>query len=258
MTNFAARAATALMTLPFSLGMCTSLSGPTDENFLHRFNALKDQSHIEVSSTGGSPVYAFEVGKQMDRVGTTLSVNDLCLSACAEYVLPFAKSVEVEETALIGFHGNDFISEWIRNTYHPSQDPMCGQDRLEYSRELFYRKGYNSEFWREIAKRLRIADSEASMRGDCASVAIYSEIDMWFPTAAQMKELFGLDLGARLCADSESCWRRKMTRVINPGKSFVVGDDIYTMVSRGTIVHQPNFRSRRSILLPDSKSMDNS
>lgn len=63
-------------------------------------------SPLLVKSSGGDASAAIEAAAVMALLQTRLIIRGQCLSACANYWLPAAVSVLVEEGSVIGFHGD--------------------------------------------------------------------------------------------------------------------------------------------------------
>ena len=61
---------------------------------------------LVVKSTGGAVNAAIDVARTMLRHRTRLIIRGECLSSCANYWLPVARFVEVEEGGVILFHGD--------------------------------------------------------------------------------------------------------------------------------------------------------
>lgn len=80
-------------------------------------------SPLLVKSSGGEVNAAVEAAAVMALLQTRLIVRGQCLSSCANYWLPAAASVDVEEGSVIGFHGD------ARTTFrHDPLPPSLGSE----------------------------------------------------------------------------------------------------------------------------------
>lgn len=80
-------------------------------------------SALLVKSSGGDVNAAVEAATVMALLRTRLIIRGQCLSSCANYWLPAAASVDVEEGSVIGFHGD------ARTTFgHDPLPPSLGAE----------------------------------------------------------------------------------------------------------------------------------
>ena len=88
-----------------------SISGPIGDPFLHYVRPLPPDSTVVMNSLGGSAEVGMDVAAFIQHNRIRVRIEEFCLSACAEYILPAAESVELGPQAIIGFHGGDFLFE---------------------------------------------------------------------------------------------------------------------------------------------------
>ncbi|WP_260258665.1 hypothetical protein [Vibrio intestinalis] len=65
-------------------------------------NAIKK---LKITSTGGEMAVGMEFGYFVKENDLDVEVSEVCFSACANYILPAAKSVVINTNSLIGWHG---------------------------------------------------------------------------------------------------------------------------------------------------------
>lgn len=228
-------AATMFALLGMAFGGCRPIErkvidGELNTAFLAKLQAAaRSGAPVTLSSYGGDPEIAFAAAPIIDSYPGSVAIGRLCLSSCAEFVLPTKAHETLLEQPLIGFHGSDEIARWLASKTG-EKEPICGQARADSKQRRFQNNGWNIEFWKEVAKRLRISSAHnKSAPGKCASMVMTHEISIWFPSSTQMSQLLGLKTVSKLCADKEICWRWRIHDVVGPREAFIVGDDIYYM-----------------------------
>jgi hypothetical protein len=106
--------ASALATL-FSISGCKaqdsvasySIVGRIDKETKNRFEKnIHKVKYLQITSQGGDIVSSIEIGKLVSKYKLRIVVNKYCLSACAQYVLPAAKNIEISNNAIVGFHNS--------------------------------------------------------------------------------------------------------------------------------------------------------
>lgn len=63
-------------------------------------------SRLVVSSGGGNAESAMVIGRRLFRDRSALEISEKCISACANYLVPAAASVELRQGAYIAMHGS--------------------------------------------------------------------------------------------------------------------------------------------------------
>ena len=84
------------------------LAGPIDTCMSKQFvNAAKnnDIELVLMSSSGGNIEAAMEIGRTIKANGYPLALSGACFSSCAQYVLPAADRVLMDDTTILGLHG---------------------------------------------------------------------------------------------------------------------------------------------------------
>lgn len=204
------------------------IDGELDAAFVAKLQAAaKSGAPVTLSSYGGDPKVAFAAAPIIDSYPGSVAIGRLCLSSCAEFVLPTKAHETLLEQPLIGFHGSDEIARWLASKTG-EKEPICGQARADSKQRRYQNNGWNIEFWREVAKRLRISSAHnKSAPGECASIVMTHEISIWFPSSIQMSQLLGFKPVSKLCSDEEKCWHSRIHYIVEPREAFMVGDDIF-------------------------------
>ncbi|MDH0868004.1 hypothetical protein [Mitsuaria sp. GD03876] len=101
-------------------------------------------ARLLVRSGGGAVNAAIEAATVMARQRTRLTIRGQCLSSCANYWLPAAASVDVEEGSVIGFHGD------ARTTFQ--QDASLGSYGADAQRGMARVLDQEVQFGREVQR----------------------------------------------------------------------------------------------------------
>lgn len=96
---------TLIVEAPDHLAFSGCITSMTAQGLIRVIEANPDHPLV-VRSEGGAVNAALDVARVMARNRTRLIVRGQCLSACANYWVPAAATVEVESNAVIGFHGD--------------------------------------------------------------------------------------------------------------------------------------------------------
>jgi len=208
------------------------IEGTIDPSFIRRLEQDPEYDDtIIINSSGGRSGYGAQAAWIIKRKRLKVVVDSHCTSACAEYLLPAAKSVTFKNEPLIGFHWNQIsIDDYLKDNANRDLeycDFEVGNDILE----LWKTAKVNPDFWKETEKRLGQPRYNIKYReNDCpyASIRSYEKI-LWFPTEKQLRELFRLKFSGNLCADNSDCYTDKIFGLWKRSDNYVVGDLNYNV-----------------------------
>jgi hypothetical protein len=62
--------------------------------------------HVKISSPGGDARFAMLIGNLMSKRNTFLTIEKVCHSACAQYILPSATTISVKNGSSVAFHSS--------------------------------------------------------------------------------------------------------------------------------------------------------
>ncbi|QTN19195.1 hypothetical protein HZ989_13360 [Brevundimonas sp. AJA228-03] len=227
-----------------------TITGELDSTFVDAIRRNANAGNdIVISSYGGDPAIGQEAALLVGSYPAKVSIGELCLSSCAEFILPTKAQLNFVGRPLIGFHGNDQIAVWLAE-YYQWHTPVCGSERAQSQRTRFEELGWNVDFWKDVARRLLIISARDSGEYNCTSVVVSYDIAMWFPTSDQLQLYLNFSPRASICADDENCWRSRMSSVISPGSGFMVGDDIFLMSVDNKIVPLARAQFQRNYISP--------
>ncbi|MDN3699928.1 hypothetical protein QWY96_01515 [Vibrio artabrorum] len=77
---------------------------------------------LRITSPGGDVPSGIELGYFIKENNLNVEVDKLCFSACANYVIPAAKTVIIKEGSLIGWHGGPRQSDELWYASSPSSN----------------------------------------------------------------------------------------------------------------------------------------
>lgn len=100
---------------------------------------------IEITSQGGDTESALEIGRLIRQRGYSIHVKKYCLSACAQWILPAAKSVTINHDAIVAMH---MSATWLRETLRKSGEMAAAEkySHLAEKEAAYYKKvGVRSE-----------------------------------------------------------------------------------------------------------------
>lgn len=209
------------------------LYGDVDAQFADKFIAAASYAKgrpLVVGSTGGSPSEALRIAEAIERLRPQVTIAGVCLSACAEIILPAAIKyghLSFKGMPLIGYHHNSLLLALVR------------RDVQVFARCYAYENGLFVKFRRKVG----IPDNETSYQSqmigfnpslsklshNCGDYNLSQAQTFWFPTRAQLSRRFGLVVPALSCADVEGCWRALLIRMGKAGEKFRVGEAVFTV-----------------------------
>lgn len=194
----------------------------------NQFN-FRDQM-VSISSEGGEIKYGILLAKKISNENISLEVFYVCLSACAEFLLPAANKIKFIEEPMVGFHWGPILShnEQLRAGADLSG---CDTSDFDYQENLFKEKELSTNFWLEVEDRLVLKSYELGSKG-CYSKKRKFENDFWFPTSQQLKNLLGLDFEGKVCADNVETCKIKVNNVTRKGIRIMIGDTLH--ISEGS------------------------
>ena len=205
------------------------MSGDLNEAYAETFREYaSDHDRIAVSSPGGGLVHGLRLGYFIVERDMTLVIDDICLSACANYLLPAAEIVEFGPDAVVGYHQDAVVSRMVYLRDFNNADG-CYSRVSNLHRRLYVRAERNPTFSEETFDRLQPLTARAEDIGDACPVIEFDFVhDIWFPTSDQLRDLMGLEFSGTICADDPACMHRRL-RALRIEGTVMVGDEIWTL-----------------------------
>lgn len=212
--------------------------GEIDQKFLDSFHDIANSNKtIAISSSGGLAYIAFEIATIISAQDINIIIVGACHSACAEIILPAAKSIEFYNSPLIGYHGNMvsmryYIDQGLANPCVSSSNrdnfSATLSKLVNQTKALYEQTGHNIDFWKEQVNRL--GDPKIVKRqigGYNCSPSQRFAYKYWFPTTHQLKTMLGLKFKGNLCSDNQNCYTKKIPLVEGFGEKYIIGNNPY-------------------------------
>ena len=190
-----------------------------------------DRYEIKITSGGGLSYPAIKLGVYLLDKKVHLKVQDYCLSACAEFLLPAADEIRFVDNPVVGFHWSPLMTyhQYVRVGAELSACTFPTGDQLT----LLNARHLNTEFWRETEKRLKLKHFETIMNGERCPMKIREfENRFWLPTSDQLRNIWGLKFTGSVCADDFVRCMDKVNRIWARGTRIVIGDRVYVSAGR--------------------------
>ncbi|HEX8534085.1 MAG TPA: hypothetical protein VF662_07950 [Allosphingosinicella sp.] len=215
---------------PFSASVVV---GKLDEGFYSRFlRATSARSPVVVASEGGSAEVALKVAEVIKERRPEIVIMGICVSACAEILLPaaqtYAKSLILRD-ALIGFHHNSAIARQLYLDGKRRDFGHCYGALDAKFQQFRARTSMKYDAFRKQMSILRPKLVEGDGATACRQVRIVSEVKFWFPNSKQLSEDFGLRPVTGVCVDNSDCVARLLRMVAKNAEHYVIGDTEYSV-----------------------------
>lgn len=206
---------------------------PMDADFIATLKHADPDKAFFVSSGGGDPAFGEAAARHIIAKEMTIKLGEICLSSCAEYVIPSAKTLIVSPRTLIGFHQNPLMIRHFADMEGYQGMPICYYEaEVDYLGTLHQRDGSDRLPWENVLNRLVLADTHFREKDECIETGFRFENQFWFPTSNQIKTLFQIDLNGPICADDPGCAEEMTNLIIPKGESVIIGDERYVSTGR--------------------------
>ncbi len=81
------------------------INGPISSKTVNEMRGIKKISRLIVNSEGGDADSAMAIGRRIFKDGATVEVKSKCISACANYIVPAARYLELNDHSYVIIHG---------------------------------------------------------------------------------------------------------------------------------------------------------
>lgn len=229
MTRHAALIAVSFVSGLFGCAVNSNSPQLIDQNFVDNLRSSDVSEIFDVNSGGGDPVYGEKASKYIIDKQMSIRLGRFCLSACAEYILPSAKTIIVAPETLIGFHQNPAMIRSFAVQSGYDEKPICHYgDEVGYINAL-HRKNSNGEYpWETVLRKIVLIRTKFSESHTCVEVGFKFQHEMWFPTSEQIRDLFGVEFKGSICADNPDCIQIAVNTIFTAGRTAIAGDRVYT------------------------------
>lgn len=176
------------------VGFSGCISDESARAFLSATNARTEL--VVLRSMGGSVSAALKMANAIAANNLRVIVRGMCLSSCANYLMPAASSVFVEQDSLIGFHGDSRLTSGRRKRFD--------RDDRELSEVIDRINKEEAEFSSGSLRASRVHDIQSvalAPNGELISVRLGDDdllcpgqgLSIWFPMLHLLKELGLID-----------------------------------------------------------------
>lgn len=213
-------------------GACNiRLEGEIVSSMIDDINKLDNCQKISVSisSGGGDGKVALDLSDVLIAKKASIFVDRICLSACADILLPSATSITAVDGAVIGFHGNPLMKMALAMRYKPPGWERCSLKPVERMAKLYQRKNLNLSFWKDQIQRLQLENffiNPDATEGRCPTMTMQFKNRMWMPSAQQIKNKLGLSIQGKLCSDLTDCPEAWFKSYFRSGTVIVVDEEL--------------------------------
>lgn len=226
-------AAAVIVWLLLSNGGSLKIDGVIGPSTVNKFKSGA-YHEIVLDSSGGSVGSAISIAKLLESKTVKVSVRGICLSACAEFIIPSSSSIKTSQRSMIGFHWSPLMDKHQFYENIGSQEHCFPDEISDFQEKLLASNGLDTNFWREVEKRLDLIHySIPAGQFNCRKeIRRTFRNHMWLPTTTQLRELWNLDLEGKLCADNFIRCSKRADKLWQSGTRIVIGDKVH--VSRGS------------------------
>lgn len=206
--------------------------GYINENLYEYLSVNNKQNHtLVISSSGGRTDISYRIAKDILNNNNHIIVQSECMSACSEYILPAANSIEFHNNPIVGFHWNSLMNR-DQIVRFGGDITHCSTESPDNLKSLYLIKNLNTEFWKLTEKFLVLESYEViSKDGECPWKKRVFENRMWLPTSSHLKENWGIKFEGTVCADDFIQCSKKVNKRWSEGTRIVIGDKVH--ISKG-------------------------
>ena len=198
------------------------ITGMITRDTARAFAEVQKADRVYVNSQGGDGFAALEIADRMIALDSSLVVSGVCMSACAEFLIPAAKKVYALDHPIIAVHGNPLLFEKMFQERGTVQPESCSA--LARGLEGIYRlRGRKTElaFAQEQALVVVSFESQFNAEKGCFDPVWYFYNSNWMPTSSEYRNQMGLEIDGALCSDDNSCTKARILREDGLGRCKV-------------------------------------
>lgn len=179
---------------------------------------LKYRKVLAIESAGGEEAAAMELGRFISNNKIDLAIDKFCLSACAIYLVPAAKTVRMRAGSIIAF-------SVVSGSIFKSLSPLVPPD--ERAAIEFY-GNETTNYLSGIGRNSDLLDAAGVISAPvCVNVishSIRSKITVWVPTPTDFVR-FGIDVKGDVVMNVDDA-RSRLAKILRPDRlySFVPWD----------------------------------
>lgn len=205
---------------------CIRQASPYPKSAVYDFDA--DANVLTIESRGGHSNDFIERAWILEETHPTVIVKNVCISACAEYILPVASKIILEDSPIVAMHGSPIILQMVRDKAFNNEPSGCLETSSQMLKMVQDNNSVHPDYNQDQINYLSVKSVE---RGDviqgCQLANVMFENDYWLPTSAQLDKYFAADIEGKTCADElESC-KETLDRRWRKGGRYIIGETLY-------------------------------
>ena len=205
-----------------------------------------NESVLIIDSAGGDGLAGIQIGRAIRGKNVTMIVKGVCLSACAQYLLPAARHVTITNGSIIGFHTSLNVRNILFNKNFGKNITSNAPAKIE--RDYYSSLGYSEDIFDVFSVYLQpvcLSEDKNISDSDPNRFSIGSKFSLFIPSPSQLRQVgisnvqgeWPSDNGLRYDADKIG-FNNKFNPFYNP----------YVKIENVKI---------SQLLLPDCKKMSN-
>lgn len=142
---------------------------------------------LEINSGGGDIDAGMEFGLWVHQQNLAVVIDELCFSACANYIVPAARSVYVKSGAFVAWHGGAFQKTWIKPRWYDYLIPnKIERERQYIEGYLEYMRTKETMFFKTVGVDHKITTYGQDEAKQCQS---NSRFNGWFYSLSDLKHM---------------------------------------------------------------------
>lgn len=150
-------------------------------------NSPSPISKLEINSGGGDIDAGMEFGLWVHQQNLAVVIDELCFSACANYIFPAARSVHLKSGAFVAWHGGAFQKTWTKPRWYEYFAPnKIERERKYLEGYLEYMRTKETMFFKTIGVDQKITTYGQDEAKQCQS---NSRFNGWFYSLSDLKHM---------------------------------------------------------------------
>ena len=194
-------------------------------------DALAEPGPVRIQSYGGYAEDALEAARAILPARAAAEIDNVCISACVEVLLPAFHRVSLTNAPMVAAHGNARMRTLLARE-QGIDTSSCAGDYLRGLHELLGSR-LNPQNPRIQIDKLGVtgADFDWPEGQRCPSIYLNASADYWALTADDLAAYFGVQVVGETAADTPSVIQDRINCHFPIGDRVRVHDDI--LISRG-------------------------
>ena len=193
---------------------------------------LKKDKNFSFSGSGYNQEVSLRIAKTISTKSINMKLQGICLENCADIIFPAALSNG--NLSFIGMPtiGYGYNSAPLKKFANRKSEKKINRCLSKTNFDLLWpmkskKRKFNIFAAQEFALNIRSHSSNTVK--DCINTSVGIDRKYWFPTSAQFKSIFGMNIPGKVCADVEWCIEASIIILGKNKDKFVVGSEVYIL-----------------------------